>query len=58
MGIGMGNGVLFCPLESVTFAVPSFSTSSMRMMACIGAKLRCAPETSVCCWLSAAIAAL
>ena len=35
-GSGIGNGVTLLPTPSVIFAVPSFSTSSMRMMACIG----------------------
>ena len=35
-GIGIGNGVTLVPELSVIFAVPSFSTSSMRMIACIG----------------------
>ena len=36
LGSGIGNGVTLLPAPSVIFAVPSFSTSSMRMMACIG----------------------
>ena len=45
-GTCMGNGVMLEPSESVTLATPSFSTSSMRMTACMGMKLRCTPSNS------------
>ena len=40
LGIGMGKGVTLPALPSVILAMPSFSTSSIRMMACMGMKLR------------------
>ena len=39
-GIGIGNGVTLLPELSVILATPSFSTSSIRMTACMGTKLR------------------
>ena len=39
-GIGTGNGVTLLPELSVILATPSFSTSSMRITACMGMKLR------------------
>ena len=39
-GIGTGKGVTLLPELSVILATPSFSTSSMRITACMGMKLR------------------
>ena len=40
LGSGNGKGVTLSPLLSEIFAMPSFSTSSIRTMECMGIKER------------------